>query len=103
MNIEVNEVRKVANNLLFQIMVRIFGGCAGGKAQSFRDARSLRQLPCFLVLAAQLPNIFTLLTVSVSELLRTVRGMRATVYYPLIHAMDRQRMLSMRFRNERMR
>lgn len=39
--------------------VRAFGGCAGGTIRSFRCARALRQLQCFLALAAQPLNIHT--------------------------------------------
>jgi hypothetical protein len=41
--------------------VIIFGGCAGGMARRFRYARSLRRLQRFLLLAAHLPNILTVL------------------------------------------
>jgi hypothetical protein len=43
--------------------VRIFGGCDGGVARFILCGRSLRRLPCFLVLAAQLSDILTVIMI----------------------------------------
>jgi hypothetical protein len=44
------------------LLRRITGGCAGSTALPFRCSLSLRPLPRFLVLAAQPPNILTVLS-----------------------------------------
>jgi hypothetical protein len=56
--------------------VRIFGGCAGGTALSFHYAWSLRQLPRFLVLPAQPPDILTVKVISFPDCSRKFVALR---------------------------